>query len=203
MSILRTIIETCFFRIYLVGIVWNRLKINTEYLVNLSLFCKVVPIVLDPVYKQEESLIACFGEWKDTFAKHTKPRIGLQACCMFVSCTALIYRVSQEERSLFSDVIVLITLSKKKKMYTYMFPIPNGFRNTRTVLSLYSPKIVDMKDILHTVSNASIYCSSDKIWHSLLSIIHFRKFHRQHQCTLQLMGGHGALLVCTVYCTVK
>jgi hypothetical protein len=30
---------------------------------------------------------------------------------------------------------------------------------------------------------------------SLLSIIHFRKFHRQHQCTLQLVWRHGVLLV--------
>jgi hypothetical protein len=36
-------------------------------------------------------------------------------------------------------------------------------------------------------------------WYSLLGIIHFRKLHRRHQCTLQLVWGHGVLLVCTVY----
>jgi hypothetical protein len=37
------------------------------------------------------------------------------------------------------------------------------------------------------------------------SIIHFGKFHRQHQCSLLLVWGHSVLLVCTVhsvlYCT--
>jgi hypothetical protein len=39
-----------------------------------------------------------------------------------------------------------------------MYPVPNGFRNT-----LYSSKTVDKKDILRTVSNTGIYCSSDKV----------------------------------------
>jgi hypothetical protein len=34
---------------------------------------------------------------------------------------------------------------------------------------------------------------------SLPGIIHFWKFRRQHQCTLQLVWGHVVLLVCTVY----
>jgi hypothetical protein len=42
-----------------------------------------------------------------------------------------------------------------------MRPIPNGFRDRAT--SLYSSKIVDKKEILRTVSNTGIYCSSDKI----------------------------------------
>jgi hypothetical protein len=56
---------------------------------------------------------------------------------------------------------------------------PNGFRD-RTIL-LYSSKTVDKKEILHTVSNTGIYCSSDKVGTV------FRKFHRQHQCTLKLV----------------
>jgi hypothetical protein len=36
-------------------------------------------------------------------------------------------------------------------------------------------------------------------WYSLPSIIRLRKFHRQHQCTSQLVWGHGVLLVCIVY----
>jgi hypothetical protein len=43
----------------------------------------------------------------------------------------------------------------------YMCPIPNGFRDI--VNSLYNSKIVDKKEILLTVSNTSIYCSSDKV----------------------------------------
>jgi hypothetical protein len=41
-----------------------------------------------------------------------------------------------------------------------MCPIPNGFRNKTG--SLYSSEIVDKKNILRTVSNDGIYCSSDK-----------------------------------------
>jgi hypothetical protein len=70
-----------------------------------------------------------------------------------------IYRVSQEERSAFREVIVSAILSKKVDMY--MCPIPNGFRNT--AISLYSYKIVDKKKILCTVSNTGIYSSSDKV----------------------------------------
>jgi hypothetical protein len=42
----------------------------------------------------------------------------------------------------------------------YMCPIPNGFRDR--AISLYSSKIADKKEILGTVSNTGIYCSSDK-----------------------------------------
>jgi hypothetical protein len=41
-----------------------------------------------------------------------------------------------------------------------MCPIPNGFRYR--AISLYSSKIIDKKEILRTVSNTGIYCSSDK-----------------------------------------
>ena len=39
-----------------------------------------------------------------------------------------IYRVSQEERSIFREVIVSVILSKN--VYMNMCPIPNGFRDT-------------------------------------------------------------------------
>jgi hypothetical protein len=48
-----------------------------------------------------------------------------------------------------------------QKVYMYMCPIPNGFRDK--VISLYSSKIVDKEEILRTVSNICIYCSSDKV----------------------------------------
>jgi hypothetical protein len=43
----------------------------------------------------------------------------------------------------------------------YLCLIPNGFRDS--VISLCSSKIVDKKEILPTVSNTDIYCSSDKV----------------------------------------
>jgi hypothetical protein len=47
----------------------------------------------------------------------------------------------QEERSVFREVMVSVFLSKK--VYIYMCPIPNGFRDR--AISLYSSKIVDKK----------------------------------------------------------
>jgi hypothetical protein len=46
-------------------------------------------------------------------------------------------------------------------MYVYMCHILNGFHDT--AISLYISKIVDQKEILHTVSNTKIYCSSEKV----------------------------------------
>jgi hypothetical protein len=43
----------------------------------------------------------------------------------------------------------------------YMCSIPNGFRDRD--ISLYSFKFVDKKEILLTVSNTGIYCSSDTV----------------------------------------
>jgi hypothetical protein len=71
-----------------------------------------------------------------------------------------IYRVSQETRSIFWEVTASVILSKKK-VYIYMCPFPNGFRDRD--ISLYSSKIVDQKETLRIVSNTGIYCSSDKV----------------------------------------
>jgi hypothetical protein len=73
----------------------------------------------------------------------------------------MLYRVSQEEGSIFWEAIVPVILRKKKKKYIYMCPIPNDFRDGD--ISLYSSKIVDKKEILRTVSNTGIYCSSGKV----------------------------------------
>jgi hypothetical protein len=54
-----------------------------------------------------------------------------------------IYRLSQEERSIFWEVIVSDILSKT--MYMYMFPIPDSFQDR--AISLYSSKVVDKKEI--------------------------------------------------------
>jgi hypothetical protein len=68
--------------------------------------------------------------------------------------------MSQEETSIFWEVILSVILSKKVYMYMYMCPIPNSFQDR--AISLYSSKTVDKKEILHIVSNTVIYCSSDK-----------------------------------------
>jgi hypothetical protein len=60
-----------------------------------------------------------------------------------------IYRLSQEERPILWEVIVLVIPSKK--FYIYMCHIPNGFQDR--AISLYSSKTVDKREILHTVSN--------------------------------------------------
>jgi hypothetical protein len=61
--------------------------------------------------------------------------------------------------SIFWEVMISVILSKN--VYMYMCPIPNCFRDRN--ISLYSSKIVDKKEILSTVSNIGIYCSSDRV----------------------------------------
>ena len=68
-----------------------------------------------------------------------------------------VYRVSQEEMSIFWEVIALVILSKR--VYMCMCPIPNRFPDR--AISLYSCKIVD-KEILGLISKIGIYCSSDR-----------------------------------------
>jgi len=79
---------------------------------------------------------------------------------LFVVKNKDLYRVSQEERSIFWEVIVSVILSKN--VYTNMCPIPNGFRNRD--IRMYNRKTVDKKEILRvrTVYNTGIYCSSDR-----------------------------------------
>jgi hypothetical protein len=73
-----------------------------------------------------------------------------------------IYRMVQEEKSILWDVIVSVILRKKGMyIYTYMCPIPNGFRYSD--FSLYSSEIFDKKKILRNVSNTGIYHSSGKV----------------------------------------
>jgi hypothetical protein len=75
-----------------------------------------------------------------------------------VHVTFVLYRMSQEERSTFWEVIVSVILSKI--LYMYLCRIPNGFRDR--AISLYSSKIVDKKKILYTVSDTDNYCLSEK-----------------------------------------
>jgi hypothetical protein len=60
----------------------------------------------------------------------------------------------QEEQSICWEVIASVILSKK--VYVYIYPIPNAYRDR--AISLYSSKIVNKKEILHTVSNTGFYC---------------------------------------------
>jgi hypothetical protein len=69
------------------------------------------------------------------------------------------YRVSQEETKIFCQVMVSVMLSRK--VYMYMCSIPNSFRDT--AISLYSSKTVHKKEILRTVPNTGIHCSSGNI----------------------------------------
>jgi hypothetical protein len=107
-----------------------------------------------------------------------------------------LYSVSQEERSIFWEVIVSVILSKKKK-YMYMCPIPKGFRDT--AILLYISKIVDKKEILRNVFNTGIYCSSDEVGtvfeNSTVNINAFCNSCEDMACCSSVR--------CTVYCTVK
>jgi hypothetical protein len=112
------------------------------------------------------------------------------------SCIAqaiLIYRMSQVEKSVFWEVILSVIWRKKCICTCVLF-------RTVSEIELFHCTVRKI-DILRSVSNTGIHCSSYKIWYSLLSTIHFQKFHRQHQRILQLVWGHGVLLVCTVYST--
>jgi hypothetical protein len=53
------------------------------------------------------------------------------------------------------------SISHSKQKCACTRPILNGFRDG--AVSLWSSKIVDKKEILHTVSNTNIYCLSDKV----------------------------------------
>jgi hypothetical protein len=58
--------------------------------------------------------------------------------------TSALYRVSQEERLIFWEVIVSVI--PRKKLYMYVCPIPNGFRNIDVSLC----SILDLApDIVH------------------------------------------------------
>jgi hypothetical protein len=79
----------------------------------------------------------------------------------FSYCNKFYYReCPRRKRWIFSEVIASVILSKKEKMYVYTCHIPNCFGDR--VISLYSCKIVDKKEILPTVCNTGIYCLSDK-----------------------------------------
>jgi hypothetical protein len=87
------------------------------------------------------------------------PKRGIYLNTFEIASGGVICRVSQEEWSIFWDIIVLVVLSRKA--YIYMCHIPNGYRERR--ISLYNSKSVDKKNTLHAIYNTSIYCSSEKV----------------------------------------
>ena len=88
-----------------------------------------------------------------------KPHITFNCLHVLYTCyLSAIYRVSQEEMSIFWEVTVSVILSKK--VYMYMCPIPNVFRDRAT--SLYGYKTVH-KQIWSIVSNIGIYCSRNEV----------------------------------------
>jgi hypothetical protein len=63
-----------------------------------------------------------------------------------------LHRMSQEERSIFWEIIVSVIL--RKNVCMNMCPIPNGFRDR--AIWMYSCKMIDKKAILRTVSNIQV-----------------------------------------------
>jgi hypothetical protein len=70
--------------------------------------------------------------------------LGNTGLCIHI---CVLYRVSQKERTIFREVTGSVLLSKK--LYMYMCPISNGFRDR--AISLYSSKKVDKKDIYYVL----------------------------------------------------
>jgi hypothetical protein len=78
---------------------------------------------------------------------------------MFSSHRNNLYRVSQEERSIFWEVIISVILSKK--LYMYKRPVPNGFRDR--AISLYSTVYRNVKmhsDKQHAMSSHELQSAS-------------------------------------------
>jgi hypothetical protein len=84
-----------------------------------------------------------------------------------------------------------------------MFRIPNGFQDG--VISLYSSKIVDKKEILRTVSNTGIYCSSNKVGTVYLVkyILENSTVNIDALCDSCEDMACCSSVQCIVYCTVK
>jgi hypothetical protein len=74
--------------------------------------------------------------------EHTTVEDPLEAVSSMWS-VPMLYRLSHEERSMFWKVTVSVILNKK--VYMYMCPILNGFRER--AISLYCSKIVGKRDI--------------------------------------------------------
>jgi len=101
-----------------------------------------------------------------------------------------LYSVYQEERSIFWEVIVSVILSRN--VYMNMCPIPNGFRD-KSYLNVQPQNCWQQRDI--TCTYCFLYRYLLFKWELVQFIRNVRKFHRQYQCTLQLVWRHGVLFV--------
>jgi hypothetical protein len=68
-----------------------------------------------------------------------------------------IYRVSQDDRSMFWEVAVILS---KKSVYVH---VSYSLRFQKYNYFTVQFQIVDKKEILRTVSNTGVYCSSGKV----------------------------------------
>ena len=82
-----------------------------------------------------------------------------------------IYSVSQEERSIFWEVIVSVILSKT--IYMNMCPIPNGFRDR--AIWMYNRKIVDKRYYVYVLFLIPVFIV--QVTGLVQFITNFRKFH--------------------------
>ena len=103
--------------------------------------------------------VACLVVYTDSCNWKACMTVGMSYIMLQAMLRISIYRVSQEESSIFWKVIVSVI--RNINVYMNMCPIPNGFWDR--AIWMYNRNIVDKKEILcvRTVSNTGIYCSSD------------------------------------------
>jgi hypothetical protein len=96
-----------------------------------------------------------------------------------------LYRVSQEERSTFWEIIVSAILRKKFIWTCVLFRTVSEIElfECTVAKSLIRKRYYVLFLIFIVQGTNLLVCNT------------FRKFHRQHQCTLQLVWEHGMLLV--------
>jgi hypothetical protein len=127
-----------------------------------------------------------------TLAEYVHKTLSLLAKCplkilniVLTENSRLYCRVPQDDRSVFWEVILSVILSKKRKcIYTYVL-----FRMASAIKLFHCtvPKLMIRKRyyVLFLIPVFTVQVT--KLVQFLPSIINFRKFHRQHQCTLQLV----------------
>jgi hypothetical protein len=101
-----------------------------------------------------------------------------------------VYSVSHEERSVFWEVVLTVTLSKKCICARALF-------RAVSEIELFHRTVADLliRKRYYLLFLISVFVVQMTKLYSLHSTIHFRKFHRQHQCILQLVGGYGVFIV--------
>ena len=80
----------------------------------------------------------------------------------------------------------------KQKRYMNMCPIPNGFRD-RVIWMQTAKLLIRKRYYEYVLFLISVFIV--QVTELVQFIINVRKFHRQHQCTLRLVWGHGVLFV--------